>query len=152
MEQTIKPTLSLVLFPILIMPRLSRFRVHTRGGFPVTEEPPSSQPLHHPPTLPQTEAAASPVPELDHVSLPRHFVEMVQILRSSVPSAIPWFGSEDVELSGNHPIAAGGSADIWEVIYCGRKAVLKSYRCYLTAGATQVAEVQCNHQSSKSRC
>jgi len=75
---------------------------------------------------------------------------MAQDLRPSLQSACPWFGSEDVELIGNHPIAAGGFSDIWEGMYDGRKVVLKSYRCYMSFNVTQVIAV--HHNRSLLRC
>jgi hypothetical protein len=54
-----------------------------------------------------------------------------------------WLRVEDVAPTGDHPVAAGGFADIWEVMHDGHKVALKSYRCYETLDFAEVAKV-CN--------
>jgi len=62
-----------------------------------------------------------------------------------MPSPYRWLDPEDIKLVGEHPIGAGGFANIWEVTHNGRKAVLKSYRCYVSSDVTQVVAVRSNH-------
>lgn len=45
-------------------------------------------------------------------------------------------------------MAAGGSANIYEATYDGRKVVLKSHRCYVSFDVAQVIAVRCNHSLS----
>jgi hypothetical protein len=80
---------------------------------------------------------------MDVVSLTQHYAQIAQVLRSFMPPTCRFLGSEDVEPSGTHPVAAGGFADIWEAIYDGRKVALKSYRCYMRFNVAQAVEVHC---------
>ena len=59
-----------------------------------------------------------------------------------MPHTCRWLDPEEVKLIGEHPIAAGGFADIWEAMYGGRKVVLKSYRCYMTFDVDKVVAVR----------
>ena len=71
---------------------------------------------------------------------------MAQDLRSSLSSTCRWLGPEVNHIS-KRPVAAGGSADIYEATCDGRKVVLKSRRCYTSSGfdVAQVVTVCCNH-------
>ena len=71
-----------------------------------------------------------PIPDLDNLPLSQYCAQMARELLLSLPSAYHSLGPEDLKLVGKHPMAAGGSADIWEGTHEGRKVVLKSYRCY----------------------
>jgi len=128
--------------PFLHMPLLSRFHVLRQGESP---ESPLPQPLHRLPIPPRFDVGHSPAPDSNERSPSQCYAQMAQDLRPSLQSACPWFSPEDVELIGNHPIAAGGFSDIWEGMYAGRKVVLKSYRCYMSFNVTQVIAVHHNH-------
>ena len=68
---------------------------------------------------------------------------MTQVLRSFTPCT-RLLNPGDVRLIGDHPLAAGGFADVWEATYEGRKVAFKRYRCYETVDVAQVAEVYHN--------
>lgn len=106
-------------------------------------ERPSPQPLHRLPVLSQPMVGSSLTLGLNDVSLP--LSRRARDLQSSLLSACHWLGPEDVKLVGEHPIAAGEFADIWEGIHEGHKVVLKSYRCSTSSETTQVAEACYNH-------
>jgi len=127
------------------MPLLSRVRTLLRGESSVVDEYPSSQPLHCLPETPRLEVGGSRTPTLSGVSPSRHYAQVAQDLRPSMPSPYRWLYPEDIKLVGEHPIGAGGFANIWEVTYNGRKAVLKSYRCYVSSDVAQVVAVRSNH-------
>jgi len=122
------------------MALLSRFRVLRRRGPSAAGEHPSPQPLQ----LSHLEVGSPPTTDLNGVSLPpsRRYMQLVRDLRPSLPSACRWLGPEDVDLVGEHPMAAGGSANIWEGTCDGRGVVLKTYRCCASSDATQVVEAR----------
>jgi len=136
-------------FPsMIIMPLLPRFRTLLRGEeTSVTDEHPLLQPLgDHPPGIPRLKVGGSHnTPALSGISLSKHYAQVAQNLRSSMSSTCRWLDPEDIELVGEHPIGAGGSANIWEVIYNGRKVVLKSYRCYVSSNVAQLVAVRSSH-------
>lgn len=70
---------------------------------------------------------------------------MARGLLSSLPPPYRLLDPEDVKLVGEHPIAAGGFADIWEGTHDGRKVVLKSFRRHMSFGLAQVIAVRCDH-------
>ncbi|KAF9651178.1 kinase-like protein [Thelephora ganbajun] len=121
------------------MPLLSRVCALYRGEPSVIEERPSPGLSHHLSSPSQLEVGALPTPDLDGVTLPQHYARIAQDSLRSSTFAYRLVGPEDVKLIGGKPMTAGGSADIWEATYDGRKVVLKSYRCYITFDVTQVA-------------
>jgi len=98
--------------------------------------------LHRLSLLPQLEVVSLPASDLDDIILLQSYARMAQDLRLSMPSTCRWPCPEDVKLVGEHPIAAGAFANIWEVTYDGCKAVLKSYRCYISFDVAQVVAVR----------
>lgn len=78
--------------------------------------------------------------------LSQKYFDLAQKLRQSVPSTCTWLEPEELKIIGGHPVAAGGSADIWEACYGGRKVALKSYRCYTQFNSDQVYKVSYNHR------
>ena len=126
----------------MIMPLLSRVRTFIRGESSVADERSSSQPLHCLPETPRLKVGNSHTPALSGASPSRCYAQMAQDLRSSMPSTYRWLDPEDIKLVGKHPIGAGGFANIWEVIHNGRKAVLKSYRYYVSYDVAQVVTVR----------
>ena len=145
---------SLFVKKVLLQPKrlVSRFR-NVRGSRDDSEEserlvieeysaPPS---LHHPPSPPQLNARSLTILDLDDdVYSSWRYAQMAQDLRSSLPSTCRWLGPE-VNLTGEHPIAAGGFTDLYEAIYDGRKVILKSYRLYVSFDVAQVVAVRSNH-------
>ena len=93
----------------------------------------------------QIQVTSSPTSNLNDVALLQRYAQIVQDLRSSLPSSCCWLGPEDVKLVREGPIEAGGFANIWEAAYNGRRVVLKSYRCYTSFDVAQVAAVRCNY-------
>ena len=120
------------------MSPFSRFRLLRRGASSTAGGHPPPQLLS---VLSQPNVGSSPIPESGDISLSQHYAQMAQDLRSSLPPSCHWFGSGDIELVGGPPIAAGGFADIYEVTQCGHRAVLKSYRCYISFDVTRIVAV-----------
>ena len=117
-----------------------------RRGEPSTVEAfPIPQSLYPRPLPPQLETGSLPTPDSDYISLSQHYAQMAQDLRSSLPPACHWLIPEEVDVVGEHPIAAGGFADIYEGIHNGRKVVLKSFRCYLSFNVAEVVAVRHNY-------
>jgi len=127
------------------MSLLSRFRTLIRGESSVVDEHSSSQPLHRLPETSRLKVGNSRTPALSGVPPPQRYAQMAQDLRSSMSFTCRWVDPEDIKLVGEHPVGAGGFANIWEVTHNGRKAVLKSYRCYVSSDVTQVVAVRSNH-------
>jgi len=129
------------------MPLLSRFRGLLRGEFSAVKESPSQQSLDYLLETPQLEAGGTHTPGLSGASLSQRYAQVVQDLRSSILPATTyhWLDPEHVTLVGEHPIAAGGSSNIWEATHGGRKVVLKSYRYCASSDIAQVIAVRYNH-------
>jgi hypothetical protein len=107
-------------------------------------EGPAPRFLHSPSLSSQSETRGSPAPDLDDLPLSQRYAQMAQELLLSLPSPHS-LGPEDFKPVGQHPIAAGGFADIWEGTYEGRKVMLKSYRCYrMSFDVAQVIAVRYN--------
>jgi len=103
---------------------------------------PTLQSLPHPPPPPQRHARSSPTPGLDDACLSQRYAQMAWGFLLSSPPACHWLGPGEVRIIGEHPIAAGGFANVWEGTHDGRKVVLKSYRCYLSFDVTNVVAVR----------
>jgi len=127
------------------MPSLSRVHTLLPGESSVADGLPSSQPLDRLLETPLLEVKSSRTPALSGISPSRRYAQMAQDLRSSMSSTCHWLDPGDIKLVGKHPIGAGGFADILEVTHNGRKAVLKSHRCYVSSDVTQVVAVHSNH-------
>jgi len=127
------------------MPLLSRVRTLLRGESSVADEHPLSQPLHRLLETPRLKVGRSPTTSLSGVSPSQRYAQMAQDLRSSMSFTCHWLDPEDIKLVGEHPIGAGGFANIWKVSHNGRRAVLKSYRCYVSSDVAQVITVRSNH-------
>jgi hypothetical protein len=120
----------------------------------IVVEGPTPRSLHRPPLSSQLEAGGSLVPDpdnlpdADNLPLSQCCAQMVQELLLSLPFPYHSLGPEDLKLVGKHPMAAGGSANIWEGTHEGRKVVLKSYRCYrVSFDIAQVIAVHDNYCS-----
>ena len=126
------------------MPLLFLSRVLRRGESSAVGEYPSLQPLHllAPSRL---EVGSSPTTGLDVISPSQRHVQIAQDLRSSLPSACRWLGPGGIKLVGEHPIAAGGFANIYDATLDGRKVALKSRRCYESFDVTQAVAVRCRY-------
>ena len=59
-----------------------------------------------------------------------HLVELVGHLRLLLPGGCEWLGQGALEVVGEHPVGAGGVADVWVGKMGGRKVAIKVYRCY----------------------
>jgi len=129
------------------MPILSQICALLRGKSSVDIGHPPPQPPHYLSASPQFEVESPPTPDLDdrNAPFPQRHGQAAQNLRSSLPSTCRWLGPEDINLVGEHPIAAGGFADIYEATHNGCKVVLKSYRCYESFDIASVVAVPCNH-------
>ena len=90
------------------------------------------------------QVAGLPTPVPDVISLSQHYSQMARALQSLMPSTCRWLSPEDVKSIGDHPMAAGGIADIWEAMCDGSEVVLKSYRCYIRFDVAQAIRVRFN--------
>lgn len=102
-------------------------------------------PLSHPSEPSRSEVRLPPTPHSSHAHLSQSHEQIVRDLRTSLPSVCPRLGPEEVQLVGKYPMAAGGSADIWEATCGGRKVVLKSYRRHVTVDVVEVITVHFIH-------
>ena len=142
------PGSSLSAKKVLLSPKrlISRLRVIRRpqdkeeGELLIVVEYPSSPSLHLPLPAPQLGVRSPHAPDLGDISLLRRYVLMVRGHLSPLPFPYHWLRPEDV-LVGEHPIAAGGFANIHEAMHGGRKVILKSYRCYVLFDVAQVVAV-----------
>lgn len=123
------------------MSPLSRFRLLRREEPSTVAGNPPLQTLHRLPILSQSDVRSSPTPEPDDTSLLQRYTQMAQDLRLSLPPTCHWLDPGDIELVSELPIGAGGFADIYEVTHCGRRAVLKSYRFYISFDVARVVAV-----------
>ncbi|KAF9643263.1 hypothetical protein BDM02DRAFT_3264161, partial [Thelephora ganbajun] len=105
---------------------------------------PVPQSLHRLSLLSQLEARSLPILDLDGMALLQRCAQVAQELSSSLLSSCPSLSPEDIKLTSECPVAAGGFADIWGAIHDGRKVVLKSYRCHMSFDAAQVVTRFCN--------
>ena len=126
------------------MPLLSRLRAFYRGGPSVSGGYPAAQPLPRPPPLPQLKARDSPAPDMGDVYPSQRYARLAQERISSLPPPYRWLDPEDVKLIGEHPVAAGGFANVYEATHDGRKVMLKSYRPYMSFDIARVVAVCCN--------
>ena len=127
------------------MPLPSWLRILTLGDSSVIKKLPTMpHSLHHLPGSPQLQVARLSTPGLDAITLSQHCSQIAHVLQPFMPHTCRWLSPEDVKLIGDHPIAAGGFADIWEAVHDGRKVVLKSRRCYVLFDIAQAARVRCN--------
>jgi len=120
-----------------------------RGEPSIVRQYPAPQSFPHPPPPPQDHARSSPAPGPDDECLSQHYAQMARELLSSSLSVCHWLDPEEVKVVGEHPIAAGGFANVWEGTHDGRKVVLKSYRCYVSFDVTTVAAVRYDHACPK---
>jgi len=126
-----------------LLPQFRGLRLGVRRGESSTvgEYPTPQALLHHSPP-PQLVDRSSPAPD-------DACAQVAQGLLSSLPSTCHWVNPPAVKLVGEHPIAAGGFANIWKGTYDGRDVVLKSYRCYASFDAAQAVAVRCNRLFSR---
>ena len=133
------------------MQQFSRFLVPRRGKSSTTGEDSATRPIRRPLPPPQLGVRGSPTTDSNDISLSGRHGQMAQNLRSSLPSTCRWLDPEDVDLIGEHPAGAGGSADIHEAIHGGRRVVVKSYRCCMSFDAIQIVAVRCNSSLRRKR-
>jgi len=76
------------------------------------------------------------------MSLSGGYAQTFQDLRSSIPSNCRWLAPEDIKPVGEHQIAAGEFANIWEATHDGRKVVLKSYCYSMTSDVARIVAVR----------
>lgn len=126
------------------MTPLSQLRTLRRGNSSIAGKNSSPQPPYRSSVASPPGIGSSPTPAPD-MSHSQRYVRIAQGLRLSLPSACRWLTPEDVDLVGGHPIAAGGDANIWEGMHDGRKVMLKSYCCCVSADVTHVVEVRRNY-------
>lgn len=103
--------------------------------------------IFYPDTSPkETSSASCPVdaPEQSELQLPdvdlspqtdpgllcEHLVGLVSRLRSLLPSCCEWLKQGELEFVGDHPVDAGGTADVWAGKMGDRAVAIKAYRCY----------------------
>jgi hypothetical protein len=59
-----------------------------------------------------------------------HLIDLVSHLQSLLPGSCEWLEQRALEVVGEHPVDAGGVADVWLGMMGNRKVAIKSYRCY----------------------
>ena len=59
-----------------------------------------------------------------------HLVDLVRHLRSLLPSGCEWLEQGALEVVGEHPVDAGGVADVWVGKMGDRRIAIKAYRFY----------------------
>ena len=80
-----------------------------------------NRPEHFPP-----EPDRSPLTDPD--VLCEHLVDLVRHLRPLLPGSCEWLGQGSLEVVGDHPVDAGGIADVWIGKVDNRRVAVKSYR------------------------
>ena len=63
-------------------------------------------------------------------ALCEHLVDLGRHLRSLLLDGCEWLGQGALEFIGEHPVDAGGVADVWVGKMGDRKIAIKAYRCY----------------------
>ena len=131
---------------LILMPLFSRLRAYRRESS-VAGEYPAPRSLHPPPSLPlpQLEAKSLLAPDMDDECPSQLYARLAQECVSSLPLPYLWLNPEGIKLADEHPIAAGGVANVYEATHDGRKVVLKSYRPYISFNVSQVVEVRRNN-------
>ena len=112
----------------------------------IAEEHATSQLPRRPLSPPQLDARGSTPPDMDDAYLSRCYAQMAQDIIPSLPPTCLRLSPEDVIFISERPIAAGGFTNIHEATHAGRRAVLKSHRCYVSFDIAQVIEVRCSHR------
>ena len=75
-------------------------------------------------------------PEIDQLlptdpgAFSEHPVDIVHHLQPLLPGSCEWLGRGALEVIGEHPVDAGGVADVWVARVGDRKVAIKAYRCY----------------------
>lgn len=126
------------------MALLSRLLASHRTTSPGVEENSPPQPVHPRPPPSRPEAWGLFAPESNDISHSQYYAQVAQGVLSTLSSTCRWLDPGDVEIFGEHPVAAGGFANIWEGTHDGRKVALKSYRCYESFDAADVVAVRCD--------
>ena len=93
----------------------------------------------------RTDDESEPIQPLDvESSLMSGRDELVNLagqLRVSLSTNYPWFGQEDMKVTGTQPIDVGCFAEVWAGETGGRSVVVKSHRYWTSAGSESVYEV-----------
>ena len=116
------------------------------------EEHSAPQSPNYPPVFSHLERGGFSTLISDRLSPCQRYVQMAQGIRSSLSPTHNWVNSADISLTGEHPAAAGGFANIWEGVLNGRKVVVKSYRCYILFDHAKVISVCCRRCPGKVSC
>lgn len=127
------------------MPLSTQLQILTQADSLAVDEDPLPHWLYRLLTQPKLQFTDLPTLGPDVIPLSKHYSQIAHILRPFIPHSC-WLGPEDVKPIGNHPMAAGGVANIWAAIHDGHKVVLKSYRCYMRFNVAQATRVRfsCN--------
>jgi len=85
---------------------------------------------------------------IDPGAVGEHLVDLVPHLRSRLPDSCEWLEHGALEFVGEHPVDAGGTADVWVGKVEKRKVAIKVYRCdsssnYLVTYMVSGAHTQC---------
>ena len=63
-------------------------------------------------------------------ALHEHITNLVSHLPQLLPDSCEWLEQGSLEVVGDHPVDAGGVADVWVGMMGVRKVAIKSYRYY----------------------
>ena len=86
------------------------------------EEPSAFQSPDYPLLLSHIEGGNSSTLGSGSTPFPERYSRIAQGLRSSLPPTHGWLNPADIKITGKHPVAAGGFADIWEGVLDGRRS------------------------------
>ena len=105
------------------------------------EEPPVPQSPSHPFPLPHIEGGGPLALGSNEAPLRQCNARMAQEPQSPLQPTYNWLDPADMRITSEHPVAAGGFADVWEGVFNGHKVIVKSYRCYISFDRAQVISV-----------
>ena len=93
-----------------------------------------TNPASYPIEVPTQSKSLPPETDLlhpvDHFALCEYLVGLMCPLRSLLPGSCEWLEQGALEFVGEHPVDAGGAADVWAGKMGDRKVAIKSFRCY----------------------
>lgn len=100
--------------------------------------------FHNPSSSNEPEAMRLSISDHKVIVAPhKHYASAAQELLQSLLPSYPVLNPRDIIRTGEHPIAAGGYADVWKATHNGHNVALKLYRCYMQSfDVTRVVAVR----------
>ena len=109
---------------------ITSIRLHFHPDMSLKGTDPTSCPIDAPVQSELLPTELDPSPRTDPNMLCEHLVGLVSRLRSLLPGSCGWLGQGGLEFVGEHPIDAGGAADVWAGKMGDRAVAIKAYRLY----------------------